>query len=209
MLEGCQDAGRAASGRTTPGRTPQATWQAPGTWRHPGYKRAEQTCRVIRHLYLSKDEVHKSCAHPRGGWRTSSVTRVQFMVHSSGIHAPVASQKGAMPPLLSSMGRLARPKSVPEVPREITQVPSFTAPAPSALIWLSPLPPHTTHALSTRQEALKAPARAVQRCRACSATSPEDTGPSRWPTCTRSWRDLHHAQQLGLGGCWLAVSVSA
>ena len=28
----------------------------------------------------------------------SSVTSVQFMVHSRGIHLPVASQKGAMPP---------------------------------------------------------------------------------------------------------------
>ena len=62
------------------------------------------------------------------------------MVHSRGIHFPVASQKGAMPPDLSTIGVLEAPKSVPEVPREMTQLPSVTAPAPRALIWLSPLP---------------------------------------------------------------------
>ena len=45
-----------------------------------------------------------------------------------------------MPPVLSTIGLLEAPNSVPEVPREMTQSPSFTAPAPSALIWLSPLP---------------------------------------------------------------------
>ena len=70
----------------------------------------------------------------------SSVTSVQFMVHRRGIHLPVASQKGAMPPDLSTIGVSEAPNSVPEVPREMTQLPSVTAPAPSALIWLSPLP---------------------------------------------------------------------
>jgi len=65
---------------------------------------------------------------------------VQFMVHSSGSHWPVASQKGAMPPPASTMGRDDAPNSVPLVPSEATSAPSATAPAPSALIWLSPLP---------------------------------------------------------------------
>ena len=43
----------------------------------------------------------------------------------------------------------------PDVPRETTQVPSFTAPAPSALIWLSPLPGATaTSPLSPSSRAI-------------------------------------------------------
>ena len=38
------------------------------------------------------------------------------------------------------MGLVDSPNRVPEVPNDITQVPSCTAPAPRALIWLSPLP---------------------------------------------------------------------
>lgn len=46
---------------------------------------------------------------------TSSVTRVQFMVHSRGIHLPVASQNGAMAPVLSTIGVLEAPNRVPAV----------------------------------------------------------------------------------------------
>ena len=55
---------------------------------------------------------------------TSSVTVVQFMVHSSGSHEPVASQKGLTAPEGSSTGLVDSPNRVPEVPRDITQVPS-------------------------------------------------------------------------------------
>ena len=71
---------------------------------------------------------------------TSSVTVVQFMVHSRGSQEPVASQKGLTAPEGSRTGLVDSPNKVPDVPRDITQVPSCTAPAPRALIWLSPLP---------------------------------------------------------------------
>ena len=53
---------------------------------------------------------------------TSSVTVVQFMVHSSGSHDPEASQKGLTAPDLSRMGFGDSPNSVPEVPRDITHL---------------------------------------------------------------------------------------
>lgn len=58
--------------------------------------------------------------------RTSSATTVQFMVHSRGMKEPVASQKGAMLPSGSTMALLDTPNSVPDVPREMTHVPSCT-----------------------------------------------------------------------------------
>ena len=57
-------------------------------------------------------------------WLTSSVTVVQFMVHSKGSHDPVASQKGLTAPEGSSMGLVDSPNRVPDVPKDITQVPS-------------------------------------------------------------------------------------
>ena len=66
--------------------------------------------------------------------RTSSATTVQFMVHSRGMKLPVASQKGAMLPSGSTTAWLDTPKSVPDVPREITQVPSCTS---DCLTWCS------------------------------------------------------------------------
>lgn len=53
---------------------------------------------------------------------TSSVTVVQFMVHSSGSHDPEASQKGLTAPDLSRTGFGDSPNSVPEVPRDITHL---------------------------------------------------------------------------------------
>jgi hypothetical protein len=38
---------------------------------------------------------------------------VQFIVQSKGIHLPVASQKGAMAPVLSTIGVLDAPNRVP------------------------------------------------------------------------------------------------
>mmetsp|Transcript_37448 Transcript_37448/g.89018 ORF Transcript_37448/g.89018 Transcript_37448/m.89018 type:complete len:253 (-) Transcript_37448:508-1266(-) len=76
--------------------------------------------------------------------RASSATAVQFMMQSSGSHAPVQSQKGATVPVGSRMGLGEYPKRVAEVPRETTQTPSLTAPAPSALIMLSPPPGATS-----------------------------------------------------------------
>ena len=38
---------------------------------------------------------------------------MQFMVQSSGMNCPVASQKGAIPPLLSTTGTEVAPNSVP------------------------------------------------------------------------------------------------
>ena len=55
---------------------------------------------------------------------TSSATTVQFMVHRRGMKEPAASQKGAMPPSGSTTGFWDTPNSVPEVPKEMTQVPS-------------------------------------------------------------------------------------
>ena len=46
------------------------------------------------------------------------------MVHSSGSHEPVASQKGLTAPEGSSTGLVDSPNRVPEVPKDITQVPS-------------------------------------------------------------------------------------
>lgn len=70
---------------------------------------------------------------------TSSVRLVQFWVHMSGSQRPVASQKGATVPDGSTRALSEVPNSVPLVPRDITQSPTSTAPAPNPLIALSPL----------------------------------------------------------------------
>ena len=44
---------------------------------------------------------------------TSSGARVQFIVQSNGMNCPVASQKGAIPPLLSMTGIVVAPKQCP------------------------------------------------------------------------------------------------
>ena len=49
---------------------------------------------------------------------TSSAGRVQLRVHTRGSHAPVASQKGATAPEMSTIGTSDLPKSVPLVPRD-------------------------------------------------------------------------------------------
>jgi len=56
---------------------------------------------------------HGTSKGGEGKLLTSSVTRVQFMVQSKGIHLPVASQKGAMAPVLSTIGVSEAPKRVP------------------------------------------------------------------------------------------------
>ena len=56
------------------------------------------------------------CTRSGWRWRASSGATVQFMVHSSGMNCPVASQKGAMPPLASSTGLELAPNSVPARP---------------------------------------------------------------------------------------------
>ena len=56
--------------------------------------------------------------------RTSFVALVQFIVHTRGRNRPVASQNGATAPDGSNMGLPKQPKSVPLVPRLMTQSPA-------------------------------------------------------------------------------------
>mmetsp|Transcript_889 Transcript_889/g.2915 ORF Transcript_889/g.2915 Transcript_889/m.2915 type:complete len:253 (+) Transcript_889:345-1103(+) len=80
---------------------------------------------------------------PPNACLASPTTRVQFMEHRSGKYPPVASQNGWIAAVGSGTVSALYPNSVPEVPKETTSRPSFTHPAPRALIMLSPLPTET------------------------------------------------------------------
>ena len=66
-----------------------------------------------------------------GGFVTSSVTVVQFMVQRRGSHWPSALQNGDTPPEGSRMGCVVAPNKVPDVPSDMTHRPGRTAPAAS------------------------------------------------------------------------------
>ena len=61
------------------------------------------------------------------GWvGNSASTEVQFRRQTSGSHAPVASQKGAIVPVGSVTGASLNPNNVAEVPRDTTSCPGLT-----------------------------------------------------------------------------------
>ena len=72
-------------------------------------------------------------------------------MHSSGSHPPLEPQNGAINPSVSMTGQSECANAVAEVPKLITTTPGAAAPAPMALIMLSP-PPAATGVPSTKPD---------------------------------------------------------
>lgn len=75
--------------------------------------------------HLHACEAKSGCKRSNSRFTT---TRLPAPSHTSGSQAPVASQKGAIVPLASTMGAAETPNSVPLVPRDTTSWPSLVTP---------------------------------------------------------------------------------